>query len=577
MVAKKWVPIKFDSGIVQTLQEGLDIQPLLCQLLVQRGIHTYEEAKKFFRPNLEMLHDPFLMKDMEAAVQRLDTAISKGERILLYGDYDVDGTTCVSLLYTFLLSIYDNIDYYIPDRYQEGYGVSEQGIHFAKANQCTLIIAMDCGIKAHTKVALAKELGIDFIICDHHKPDQTLPLAEAVLDPKRIDCCYPFKELSGCGVVFKFVQAFAKYKGIPFQEIVPLLDFVAVSICCDIVEMTDENRVLAYFGIWQLNKNPRLGFKALLQETRRPYPYGVNDIVFGLGPMINAAGRLGDAKKAVRLLLSTDKKVAQTAAQFLSNQNKKRRELDGAILREATEEISSMPDASSRDSFVLFNEHWHKGVLGIAASRIVELYHRPAIILTKSKGKAVGSARSIQGFNLYEQLLKCADLFENFGGHDHAAGLTLAIENIDAFRQRFEALAAELMTDDLRQAKIPISATIQLEEINPRFHRILKQFAPFGPKNRRPIFEVKNLRDTGRTRLLKNNHLKLEVQSTQGTIYKGIAFGLGQYFEYIQTKGLFHLSFVLEENHWKGKTNLELMVKDIHVPISEVSENREDQ
>ncbi len=566
MTKKKWMPVTYEQAVKNQLQKELGISSLLCQLLVQRGIQDYDTAKAFFRPNLEMLHDPFSMKDMAKAVERIQLAIQNKENILLYGDYDVDGTTCVSLLYTFLSGIYTNIEYYIPDRYKEGYGLSKAGIQFAKSKNCTLLIAMDCGIKAHEKVAFAQQLGIDCIICDHHQPDDNLPDAIAVLDPKRKDCPYPYKELSGCGVVFKLIQAFAKKEQIPFETIAPLLDFVAVSICCDIVDMTGENRVMAYFGIWQLNKQPRLGFKALLAETNRQYPYDVNDIVFGLGPMINAAGRLGDAKKAVRLLLANDKQVAQSNAQFLAHQNKERRALDSSILKEAQEMIGDNPNNS--DSFVLFNKDWHKGVLGISASRIVEQYHRPTIILTESNGKAVGSARSIQGFNLYKTLLACEHLFDNFGGHDHAAGLTLSLDKIEVFRTLFEQLSSKTLNNDLRQAKIPIAATINLEEITPRFYRILKQFAPFGPKNRRPIFEVRDVKDTGHSRLLKNNHLKLEITSEEGTIYKGIAFNMGQHYEYIKTKQPFNLAFVLEENHWKGRSKLELMVKDIQVPTS---------
>ncbi len=559
---KKWIPISYSEEEVTELQKVLGVHRIFCQLLVQRGIKTYDQAKLFFRPSIHHLHDPFLMKDMDVAVERLEKAIQQKERILLYGDYDVDGTTCVSLMYSFLIHHHSNLDYYIPDRYKEGYGVSFEGIEYAKATSVSLIIAMDCGIKAHTKVDKAKELGIDFIICDHHMPHDTLPDAIAVLDAKRKDCTYPYKELSGCGVAFKLAQAYTDKHDLSYEPLLNLLDLLLVSIACDIVEMRGENRVLTFLGLQKLNDSPSLGLKALIDKSGKTSPLSIGDVVFGIGPMINAAGRLGDAKDAVKLLLSEDKEEATTMAEFLSKQNKERQMVDKQIVEEAKEIIYQNPNWKQLNSIVLFKKGWHKGVLGIAASRIVETFHRPTIILTESNGKAVGSARSISHFDIYESLKSCSHLMENFGGHAFAAGMTLNIDKVDDLRKQFEAEVSKKITPELLEPELYIAAPIYLKDINSKFWKILKQFAPFGPKNRRPIFRTNEVYDGGYSKVLKDKHLKLYVRNKNSSPFSGIGFGLGHHYDILK-KSPIDLCFVLEENHYNGKTTLQLNVRDI--------------
>ncbi|MCC7465523.1 MAG: single-stranded-DNA-specific exonuclease RecJ, partial [Saprospiraceae bacterium] len=433
-----WKLIPTDEAAARKLQSELNIPLVFCRLLLQRGIQTKEEARSFFLHDLGNTHDPFLMKDMDRAVERLDQAIQSGERILLYGDYDVDGTTSVALMYSFLSGFYHNLDYYLPNREKEGYGVSLQGVEYARETGCTLVIAMDCGIKGHKAIDLARTYGIDFIVCDHHLPEGGLPVAVACLDPKREDCPYPYKELSGCGVAFKLAHAYALHHNTPMEELSSLLDLVAVSTACDIVHMTGENRILAHFGLQRLNRSPRTGLWAIGQKINRPYPLDISDVVFGIGPMINAAGRLADAREAVRLLLSVDRNSASDYAGQLVQRNKDRRKMDQSTAEAAERMFREKPDWDTRKSAVLFNPDWHKGIIGIVASRMVEAFYKPTVILTESNGIAVGSARSVAGFDLYAALQECEDLFTTFGGHAHAAGMQLPVENLSAFEERFE-------------------------------------------------------------------------------------------------------------------------------------------
>jgi single-stranded-DNA-specific exonuclease len=562
MNTKKWVEIPYDAEAAAHLEQALGVAPVFGRLLAQRGLRTFDEAKHFFRPELVHLHDPFLMADMDKAVLRLEKALANKEKILLYGDYDVDGTTSVALAFDFLSRFTNHISYYIPDRYEEGYGLSAKGVEHAHSIGAGLLITLDCGIRAVDKIALANSYGIDTIVCDHHLPEGELPLAHAVLNPKRADCDYPFKELSGCGVAFKLLQGYVEKNSLDFSLLEDLLDLVALSIACDIVDMTDENRVLAFYGLRRINHSPRLGLHYLIKNSSKQPPLSATDVVFGLGPMINAAGRLGDAKQAVRLLLANDKRVADDYARFLSGQNKLRQDYDKQIVGEATKLFLAMPDHAARRSIVLFQPHWQKGIVGISAARLVEQFYRPAIVLTASKGKVVGSGRSIAGFDLHAALVQCADLLENFGGHAHAVGLTLAEEHLDEFTLRLEQLAGAALADEQMEPQVSVAGDLSLEEIDAKFWRILQQFAPFGPKNRRPVFVARGVKDTGHSRLLKDDHLRLSVQQGNSAIFEGIGFGLGRYIERVQ-QGAFDLCFVLDENNWRGKKSLQLDVRDI--------------
>ena len=563
MKSPRWQISTIDEPLVRQLQDALQIDPVFCNLLVQRGITTLEAAQHFFRPKWEDLHDPFLMQDMDRAVGRLDQALKSGERILLYGDYDVDGTTSVALMYSFLSRFYQNLDYYLPDRDKEGYGVSLAGVEYAREQGCALVIAMDCGIKAHDAVIIAKSYGIDFIICDHHLPEGGLPDAVANLDPKRPDYPYPYKDLSGCGISFKFAQALALYNNTPAEELMGLLDLVAVSIACDIVPMTGENRILAYLGLHRLNTTPSIGLWALMQRTNRPTPLNINDLVFAVGPLINAAGRLGDAREAVRMMLSTDRHSALDAAGKLVHRNRERREVDFAMADEAGQRVLSQPDMEENKSIVLFSPDWHKGIIGIAASRMAERFHRPAVILTESNGRAVGSARSVPGFDLYAALQDCEDLFYSYGGHAHAAGMQMPIENIDAFVARFEQIVRQQISDIAENPVLEICSALQLEDITPAFWRMLKRFEPFGPHNRNPVFYAEDVEDTGSSRLLDNNHVRLSLRSVGGkAVFGGIAFGLGELFQSLKDRP-FDIAFNLREEYWRGERGLSLQIKDM--------------
>ena len=550
-----------DKDIVCALQESLGVSELVATLLAQRGIETFEEAKQFFRPQLSDLYNPFLMKDMDKAVERLHRAISSNEKILVYGDYDVDGTTAVSLMYLFLKEKCQNVEYYIPDRYDEGYGVSYKGIDYAKSNDFSLIVCLDCGVKAVEKVAYAKNKDVDFIICDHHRPGDTLPLAVAVLDPKRSDCDYPFKELCGCGVGFKLAQAYHQQYNLPFEDLVPLLDLVVISIAADIVPMIDENRVLSFYGLQQLNASPRIGLKALMDVANRKDTFNISDVVFGLAPRINAAGRIEHGNKAVELIVQQDFSIAKEKADYIDNHNFTRKELDKSITQEALAMI--VPDANST---VVCCEKWHKGVVGIVASRLIETHYRPTIVLTESNGKLTGSARSVSGFDIYNAIDACSDLLEQFGGHKYAAGLTLKKEKLTAFIQRFEEVVSTTITAEMQIPKINIDLEMPMEDITMKTHRIIEQMAPFGPSNSRPVFMTKGVIDNGSGRLIgqDKNHLKLAITDNHNSkILDGIGFGMSDYFSTIKDKQAFDVCFVLDLNEWNDTSKLQLRIKDI--------------
>lgn len=552
---------------VDNLADELNISPVLSNLLVQRNIKTFDEARNFFRPDLDNLHDPFLMKDMDVAVDRLICAIDGNENILIYGDYDVDGTTSVSLLYSFLKNHYNNIDYYIPNRYDEGYGISYIAIDYAAQHEVSLIVALDCGIKAIEKINYATKKGVDFIICDHHTPGNDLPKAVAVLDPKRSDCAYPYKELSGCGVGFKFMQAFSAKTGIAFKNLLEHIDLVAVSIASDIVPITDENRILAYFGLKKLEENPGTGLKTILHKSGiEDKPLGIEDVVFKIGPRINAAGRMESGKQAVDLLISTNKKEAELLCNKLDAHNDDRRNIDKSITEEAYLEISQQ-NHKNKNSTVLYNPNWHKGVVGIVASRLIETYYRPTIILTESNGFATGSARSVNGFDLYEAINDCSDLLESFGGHMYAAGLTLKPENVQEFKIRFEKIVSERITPDQLIPQVEIDAELNFKDIDDKFYRILKQFAPFGPGNLNPVFFAENVVDNGTGRAVGGDgeHLKLSLLQEDDPFRSipAIAFGQGKKHSKISNGKAFDIAYTLVENHFRGKTTLQLNVKDI--------------
>jgi single-stranded-DNA-specific exonuclease len=543
------------QSISDLLAEDLGISPILTQLLAQRGITNFEQAKRFFRPDLSHLHDPFLMKDMDKAVERLNLALGRKEKILVYGDYDVDGTTAVSLVYKFLLNFTSNIDYYLPDRYSEGYGISYTGIDYAAANDFTLVIALDCGIKAVEKINYANEHGVDFIICDHHMPDVKLPAAAAVLDAKRTDSTYPYEHLSGCGVGFKLMQAFAMNNDIDLSLLYQLLDLVVVSIASDIVPITGENRVLAYFGLKKLNSSPSLGLKSIIDTCGlNDKDITISDIVFKIGPRINASGRIQKAREAVDLL------------DCINQYNQTRKDLDKTITDEAAFFLDNMTELSEKKSIVVYNSEWHKGVIGIVASRLTEQYYRPSIVLTKSNGLATGSARSVQGFDIYKAIETCRDLLENFGGHMYAAGLSMKEENVEPFRQRFEEYVAKNILPEQLHPQLDIDAIIEFKDITPKFFRVLKQFSPFGPENMKPVFCTKQVLDYGTSRLVgkEQEHLKMElVDASSESVMNGIAFRMWEFNDHLKALNPLDICYTLEENVFNGNTSHQLMIKDI--------------
>jgi single-stranded-DNA-specific exonuclease len=566
VIDKRWTVLpQANAEQAKALSKVLNVNTILSNLLIQRGINSFEEARSFFRPSISDLHDPFLMKDMDKAVARIEQAIERKEKILVYGDYDVDGTTAVALIYSFFKTFYDNLDYYLPDRYKEGYGISTAGIAYAIANKFSLIIALDCGIKSIDKVEYAAEHGVDFIICDHHRPGEILPAAVAVLDPKRDDCNYPFVELSGCGIGFKLAQAYAQKHNIPFEKIQPLLDLVAISTAADIVPITGENRILVYYGLQWLNSHPRPGIKAILDLAQIKRDLSVTDVVFIIGPRINAAGRIQDARQAVDLLISANSLNALVESKSLNATNNERKDLDLKITEHALEMIQEDARFVSRKTTVLFHPEWSKGVIGIVASRLTERYYRPTIILTESNGKATGSARSVKDFDIYNAIESCSDLLEQFGGHMYAAGLTLSLDNLDRFIEKFEKVVSSTIDERLLIQEVQIDTVIKLKDITLPFFNVLKQFAPFGPGNMSPVFKTENVRDTGTSRVVGNNHLKLNIAENETARFgmDGIAFGLGHYLPLIKRRIPFDICYTIEENSFNGRTSLQLHVKDI--------------
>jgi single-stranded-DNA-specific exonuclease len=554
-----------DSQKQQQLAQELGIDPFLSGLLVQRGVEAFAEAKAFFRPDLEELHDPYLMKDMDLAVKRIQKAVGNNENILVYGDYDVDGTTSVALMSTFLESFYDRVSTYIPDRYGEGYGISYKGIDFAADNDFSLIIALDCGVKAVDKVAYAKEKGIDFIICDHHRPGKILPDAVAVLDPKRPDCSYPYDELCGCGVGFKLCQALCIANDWDFEVLIPYLDLVATAIGADIVPMTGENRILAYHGLNVINTSPRAGFEAIIANLNKT-KLTITDVVFTIAPRINAAGRMKHGLHAVELLKETDLEKAQEFAASIENYNSDRRELDTSITQEALEQIIAHQEEDKFTS-VVYDPSWHKGVIGIVASRLIENYYRPTLVFCKSGDQLAASARSVRGFDVYNALEQCADYIEQFGGHRYAAGLTLLPENYEKFKARFEEVVCATIQNKHLTPEIQIDAVLPLEQITPKFYRILQQMAPFGPGNSTPVFMTENVVDSGYGKCVgkKEDHLKIKVASKKGDKngFNAIGFNLGNKADQITDGKKFHIAYSIDENEWQGNVSLQLRLKDI--------------
>lgn len=554
---------KPDPQKIKALKEALQVEEMVASLLVQRGIETYDEAKTFFRPSFNDLHDPFLMKDMDKAVKRIEKALSSGENILVFGDYDVDGTTSVALMSSYLRTKQENIATYIPDRYEEGYGVSYKGIDFAADNDFSLIIALDCGVKAIEKVAYAKKKGVDFIICDHHRPGDTLPEAIAVLDPKRDDCEYPFKELCGCGVGFKLIQALASREGKTAEDLSEYLDLVATAIGADIVPITGENRALAYFGLQVINTQPRTGFNAILKEVKKE-ELTITDVVFIIAPRINAAGRMKHGNHAVTLLTETDINFAAECAMDIEQFNTDRKEADRKITEEALRQIEENKEQEGFTT-VVYKEDWHKGVIGIVASRLIETYYRPTLVFTKSGNKLAASARSVRGFDVYNALEQCSKYIEQFGGHKYAAGLTLKETNYEAFKQKFEDVVRNSIDEHLLTPEIKIDLELELDQIDHRLMRILKQFAPFGPGNMTPVFMTSNLQDSGYSKCVgeDKSHLRLTAQQNGSHSITGIGFGLAEKFPLIKDKKPFKAVYTLDENMWNGTISVQMKLKDI--------------
>ncbi len=562
--AKNWQNTSYDEAVAKELQNSLKIHPVFCQLLVQRGIEDYESAKQFFRPAWEQLHDPFLMLGMQKSVQRLLEALVKKQTIVVYGDYDVDGTTSVALVYKLLRKYHQALDLYVPDRYQEGYGLSLKGVEWAATKSTQLMIVLDCGIKGHEAIARANELEIDVIVCDHHLPDETLPAAYAILNPKQRDCPYPYKQLSGCAIGFKFMQAFVQYCNIEVEVLEEVLDLVAISLACDYVALTGENRVLMYLGLQKLNNSPSLGVAALQEQLQRQPYYTVRDIVFGIGPPINAAGRLADARLAIQLLLAKTPQAATDYAVQLTTQNTNRRAIEQQVVAEAFAVLEAeQVDWAKQKSIVVYQSDWHQGVVGIVAARLVDHYYRPSIVLTLSEDKIVGSARTAGNFDIHQVLEQCQDLLLGFGGHQHAAGLSLAPAKLGLFIDRFEEVVQQQMTSQEEQPIQRVDATLELEQIDDKFWHILRQFEPFGPQNMRPVFASYGVVDTGYSTVVKEEHIRLKVKQKNSKTKTGIAFRQSQHFEAIRSKEPFDMCYVVEENTYKNKTNLQMNVRGI--------------
>jgi single-stranded-DNA-specific exonuclease len=566
---KRWKILEAPKEKVDALQEVLRINHTICKILVQRGVESYKEAKEFFRPKLSQLHDPWLMKDMPKAVNRVIKAKDTGEKILIYGDYDVDGTTSVASMFQFIKNWYDNVDYYIPHRYREGYGVSKIGIDYARDNGFSLIISLDCGIKSTDLIVYARTLDIDFIVCDHHLPDNYLPPAIAILNPKQKDCNYPFKELCGCGVGFKLMTALAETLGLSDDSYLQYLDLLATAIAADIVPLTGENRVMAYFGLQKVNKDPCSGIKALMELAGVQKEMFITNLVFVIAPRVNAAGRMDDARKAVQLFIEKDCNKAMEFAEMLHTDNTERRTADSLITEEALALIGGNAQMVARKSTVVYREHWHKGVVGIVASRLIETYYRPTIVLTRSGEVAAGSARSVAGFNLYEAIHACKEHLLGYGGHFAAAGMTLLPENIEAFTNKFEQVVSATIHPDSLIPEIVIDAEVTFTELTLSFFNIIRQIEPYGPENMRPVFLVRNVTDSGNSKLVKEQHIKFCVKQNNCS-FKGIGFNLSHKFPLIVSRKPFDIVFTLEENEWNGQKSLQLKVVDLKLSESVV-------
>ncbi len=564
---KRWNILKADSAQVQALQAALKIHPLLCELLVQRGIQDYDASKHFFRPSLDHLHDPWIMKDMRKAVDRIQLAVNEKQKILVFGDYDVDGTTSVATLFQFLKKISPFIDYYIPHRYREGYGISKIGIDFAKESNIDLIISVDCGIKSIELIENAKNLGIDFIICDHHLPDTILPPAIAILNPKQVDCPYPYKELCGCGVVFKLITALAETYQLPAESYLQYLDLVATAIAADIVPLTDENRTMAFFGLQKVNESPCFGLLALMELAKQTPPLKISNLVFAVAPRINAAGRMDDAKKAVQLFVEKDYSSALAIGSLLQQDNLDRREADTSISEEALIQIEMDPLHLTKKSSVVFQPHWHKGVVGIVASRLIEKHYKPTIVLTQSGDVITGSARSVIGFNLYEALHACRAHLIGYGGHFAAAGMTMAVDQLDAFKIAFENAVAERITPEQLTPEIVINAILPLDQINMSFFQIISQMEPYGPDNARPLFLAQGVYDAGYTKLVKDAHISFHIKQGQNSL-KGIGYNMPQHIELVKSGKPFDIVFQLQLNEWQGNQTVQLQVLDIKATLA---------
>lgn len=561
---KRWNILQAGEEKITSLRDALKINTVLCKILAQRGIDNFNKAKTYFRPQLSELHDPWLMKDMDKAVARILSAFEKGEKILVFGDYDVDGTTSVASMYQFIKQIYSDTDFYIPHRYREGYGISKLGIDFAKENGFTLIISLDCGIKSVELITYAKSIGIDFVVCDHHLPDKELPPAVAILNAKQVDCPYPYKELCGCGVGFKLMMALAEKLGLPDESYLVYLDLVATAIAADIVPITGENRVMAYYGLQKVNTDPCAGIKALMQLAGVQKHMHISNLVFVIAPRVNAAGRMDDARKAVQLFVEKDYNKALAFAEMLHSDNADRREADSSITAEALALIQQDPLAASRKTTVVFQEHWHKGVVGIVASRLIETYYRPTIVLTRSGDYVAGSARSVAGFNLYEAIHACREHLLGYGGHFAAAGMTLLPENVQAFADAFEKEVSALITDDLLIPEIIIDAEISFTDITPSFFSILAQMEPFGPENMRPVFIARKVMDTGFSKIVKEQHIRFVLRQNNITL-TGIGFNMADKFPILQQQEPIDIVFTLDENVWNGETSLQLKMIDLRI------------
>ena len=554
-------PLPNQEQVLQ-LSESIRVNPYISTILVQRGIDTYEKAEKFFRPKLEDLHNPFEMKDMDVAIKRIQTAVTNQEGILVYGDYDVDGTTAVSIVYSYFKSFNQNIEYYIPDRYKEGYGISRAGLEYAAEKGFTLVITLDCGIRSNELVDYGNSLGLEMIICDHHLPGDTLPKAAAILNPKRRDCTYPYKELSGAGIGFKLIQAYNEKQGMPTEMVYDYLDMVAVSIASDLVDIRGENRVLSFYGLKKLNENPSIGLQTLLDDCPKKEQYTISDIIFGIGPRINAAGRIADAKAAVKVLIEKDYNTAKKYAKVLSERNHERKELDSDITRDAVDMVQNSPRLMSKYSMVLQGEGWSKGVIGIVASRMVEQFYKPTIVFSLNDGVLTGSARSIKTFDIHEAIGACGDLVEQFGGHKYAAGLSIKVENFDAFADKFEAIVRESVTADDLVPVVEYDMEMETSMITPGMMKILKQLSPFGPGNSIPVFRSNNLKANQTAKILKDRHLKMQVQTPNGPM-DSIGFGLAEHWPSVTNAQIFHACYCIEENTYNGRTNLQLRLQDI--------------